>query len=43
VLTSLHFFNFTDGADPSSKRIMARDGSLYGMTGLGGSPVNDLT
>ncbi len=22
---------------------MARDGSLYGMTGLGGSPVNDPT
>ena len=43
VLTPLHFFDFTDGADPSSKMIEARDGSLYGMTGLGGSAANDPT
>jgi uncharacterized repeat protein (TIGR03803 family) len=41
VLTPLHNFQFTDGAQPSSKLIFGPDGSLYGTTGAGGLTGGD--
>jgi uncharacterized repeat protein (TIGR03803 family) len=41
VLTPLHNFEFTDGAQPSSKLVFGPDGSLYGTTAAGGLTGGD--
>jgi uncharacterized repeat protein (TIGR03803 family) len=37
ALTTLHIFDYTDGANPSAALIQANDGNFYGTTGGGGN------
>jgi uncharacterized repeat protein (TIGR03803 family) len=37
TLTTLHSFDFTDGAGPNAGLIQATDGNFYGTTGVGGA------
>ncbi len=39
-LTTLHSFDFSDGANPSAALIQATDGHFYGTTALGGTTDN---
>jgi uncharacterized repeat protein (TIGR03803 family) len=40
ALTTLHIFDYTDGANPSAALIQASDGNFYGTTGGGGNCSN---
>ena len=40
ALTTLHIFDYTDGANPSAALIQASDGNFYGTTGGGGNCGN---